>query len=132
LGTFIELRQILKKNNKNQITLDDRLLSIERHGWKVAKNLSITILVFYISLKPETASVFLIEYLKIDPISTLTILSFALPLLLGILIARIVTVASIISFHFFFALLYYILIYVFPVAIILLLKNMLRILRWSK
>jgi predicted Co/Zn/Cd cation transporter (cation efflux family) len=116
----------LKKNNSHNISLDDRLLSIERHGWKVAKTMSISILVFYIALKPETASIFLIEYLKIDPISTLTILLFALPLLLSLLIARLSALAFIISFRFFFVGLYYIIVYALPIAIILVVNAIIR------
>jgi hypothetical protein len=69
-------------------TLGENLLDIENHGLSLLKTILLPIIVFYISLSPHTAAVFLIEYFKIDPSIALIVLQFSFPVLIGIVIAR--------------------------------------------
>jgi hypothetical protein len=71
--------------------LDEQLLDIEKHGFKALRKALIVVLLFYISFSPQTAAVFLIDYFKLDPSITLEIIQIALPLLLGITLARTVS-----------------------------------------
>ena len=107
----------MEKNSSNNLTLNDRVLSIEKHGWKVLRRLSVTFLVIYLALKPYSASIFIIEYFKFDTEITFAILSYAFPLLAGILLARLTTFISIIIRNVLFTI-YYTLIYLVPCLLI--------------
>ena len=106
------------KNNSKNLTLGDRVLSIEKHGWKELRSLSIYFLVIYLALKPYSASIFIIEYFKFDPEITFALLSYAFPLLVGIILARLTTFFFILIIKNILFIIYYTLIYLMPCLLI--------------
>jgi hypothetical protein len=109
----------LEKNESKTLTLNDRVISIETHGWKLLKKISINILVIYISFKPYSASIFIIEYFKFDPEVTFTILLYAFPMLISILIARLLTFFWIFSIRYILFTVYLILFLLIPYTLIM-------------
>lgn len=79
----------MDSNNKtNDRTWNDILLRVDVDGYKIIKNLIISIAILYIAISPQSAAVFIEEYFKLDPPITFLILMFALPLLVGISATR--------------------------------------------
>lgn len=90
------------ENNLSEKTLGERLINVQPHGFLFLKEALIPLITFYIVLSPQTAAVFLIEYFKLDPTIALIILQLAIPVLVGIVIARSITIWWIGMFRYLF------------------------------
>ena len=62
------------------------------HALPFVKKLVIVLMVSYIAFSPRTAVVLLIEYFKLDPTIALRIVQCSLPILVGIVAARIISI----------------------------------------
>ncbi len=71
--------------------LQEKLLDVEKHGLKELKKLLIPLIVMTIALNPHSATVFMMEYFKVDPSLSFLIMQYALPVLIGISMARVIS-----------------------------------------
>ncbi len=83
--------------------IGDKILDIEKHALPFLRQVLAPGLVFYLSANPHTAAVLLIEYFKIDPPSALLAIQLGFPALIGVSIARVISIWWFAVFQYIFA-----------------------------
>jgi hypothetical protein len=96
--------------------LHDRLEAYEKEGIRLLKRLALILFVTTILLNPQSATIFMMEYFKVDPALALSLIEFCFPLITAIVVARSVCVFWIFGGRYLFTAL--LLIIVCPVIVI--------------
>lgn len=109
------------KETVSKKQLVEKLLDVESHGLTELKRIIIPLIILHVSLNPQTATIFIIEYFKVDPTMALQIVQYSLPLLVGISIARIIGLLWIFPLR-----------YVFPYVVIAILSPFYWLLRFGR
>lgn len=78
----------------------EKLLDVKKYGLYKLKKILIPIIILYISINPHVATIFLIEYFKIDPEMALVIIQYSFPLLIGIIMARVISILWVFPFRY--------------------------------
>lgn len=113
--------------------LFDQLEAYEKHGIRLLQRLVLILFVTTILLNPQSATIFMMEYFKIDPSLALNLIESCFPLITAIVIARVVCVLWVFGGRYVFTAL--VMIFLLPAIYIgklLRLKYVNKILEWLK